>query len=34
MADNSETAKKSLFGQFPRSFWAANIMELFERGAY
>ncbi len=34
MADTSETAKKSLFGQFPRTFWAANVMELFERGAY
>ena len=21
-------------GSFPRSFWVANVMELFERGAY
>ena len=34
MAEKSETENKSLFGQFPRTFWAANIMELFERGAY
>ena len=25
------TAKKGLLSQFPRSFWAANTMEIFER---
>ena len=25
------TAKKGVFSQFPRSFWAANTMEIFER---
>lgn len=26
--------KRSLLASFPRTFWVANIMELFERGAY
>ena len=26
--------KKSLIRSFPRTFWIANLMELFERGAY
>jgi len=26
--------KKSLISSFPRTFWIANLMELFERGAY
>jgi len=29
-----ETKKKRLLGSFPRSFWLANLMELFERGSY
>ena len=32
MAEKSE--KGGLFKSLPRSFWLANIMELFERGAY
>ena len=28
------TPKKSLIRSFPGSFWIANVMELFERGAY
>jgi len=27
-------AKDSLLKSFPRTFWTANVMELFERGAY
>ena len=26
--------KENILSSFPRSFWLANIMELFERGAY
>ncbi|GAB6279569.1 MAG: peptide MFS transporter [Lentimicrobium sp.] len=26
--------KKNIFGQFPSTFWAANVMELFERWAW
>jgi dipeptide/tripeptide permease len=33
MSEKSSSRKSALFS-FPRSFWAANIMELFERGAY
>lgn len=32
MENNPEL--KSGIGSFPRSFWVANVMELFERGAY
>ncbi|MBN2184712.1 MAG: MFS transporter [Candidatus Krumholzibacteriota bacterium] len=32
MENSSEM--KSGIGSFPRSFWVANVMELFERGAY
>ncbi|MBU1070334.1 MFS transporter [Myxococcota bacterium] len=28
------TPKKSMLRSFPRAFWIANVMELFERGAY
>ena len=28
------TAQKTGFGSFPKTFWIANVMELFERGAY
>jgi len=31
--DNKPELKTGL-GSFPRSFWVANVMELFERGAY
>ncbi|MBI5217229.1 MAG: MFS transporter [Ignavibacteriae bacterium] len=30
----SETPKQGLLGTFPKVFWVANVMELFERGAY
>ncbi|MBI3189928.1 MAG: MFS transporter [Ignavibacteriales bacterium] len=30
----SETPKQSLLSTFPKVFWVANVMELFERGAY
>lgn len=33
MKDKSETGG-SLLSQLPRTFWVANVMELFERGAY
>jgi len=26
--------KKNILLTFPRTFWVANLMELFERGAY
>ena len=26
--------QKTGIGSFPKSFWVANVMELFERGAY
>ena len=26
--------KKNIFGQFPSTFWTANVMELFERWAW
>jgi dipeptide/tripeptide permease len=35
MTTAAETEKpKGGLGQFPRTFWIANVMELFERGAY
>jgi dipeptide/tripeptide permease len=30
----NETTKPSLLSSFPKVFWTANVMELFERGAY
>ena len=30
----SDHPKKSILLSFPRAFWLANVMELFERGAY
>jgi len=30
----SERKKKSVLATFPRTFWVANMMEFFERGAY
>ena len=30
----SKSVSEGGIGSFPRSFWVANIMELFERGAY
>ncbi|MEK9138811.1 MAG: MFS transporter, partial [Bacteroidota bacterium] len=30
----TESKPKSLMGSFPAVFWTANVMELFERGAY
>lgn len=30
----TETTKPSLLSSFPKVFWTANVMELFERGAY
>ncbi len=30
----TQTAKKGLLSTFPRVFWVANVMELFERAAY
>ncbi len=30
----SDTGSKSLLKSYPRVFWVANVMELFERGAY
>jgi len=29
-----ETKKKNMLASFPRTFWIANMMEFFERGAY
>ena len=34
MAEILEEKKKGLLRSFPKTFWVANIMELFERGAY
>jgi dipeptide/tripeptide permease len=31
---NEKTKKKGLLASLPRTFWVANLMELFERGAY
>ena len=31
---NQEGKKKNILFTFPRTFWVANLMELFERGAY
>ena len=31
---NEEVKKKNILFTFPRTFWTANLMELFERGAY
>ncbi len=31
---DEEKKKKSILKSFPRTFWIANMMELFERGAY
>ncbi len=30
----SDSPKQGLLGTFPKVFWVANVMELFERGAY
>jgi POT family proton-dependent oligopeptide transporter len=34
MSDTPEAPRKGFFASFPRTFWVANVMELFERGAY
>jgi len=34
MTETDSTTKKSLLRSFPSTFWIANVMELFERGAY
>lgn len=35
MTDKESTEKSgNIFSQYPRTFWLANVMELFERGAY
>ena len=31
---NEKMKKKGLLASLPRTFWVANVMELFERGAY
>jgi len=31
---DNEKKKKGILASFPRTFWVANIMEFFERGAY
>ncbi|MDH5743488.1 MAG: MFS transporter, partial [Candidatus Aminicenantes bacterium] len=31
---NEEKKRKNIFFTFPRTFWIANLMEFFERGAY
>ena len=31
---NEEIKKRNILATFPRTFWVANLMELFERGAY
>ena len=31
---NDEVKKKNILFTFPRTFWTANMMELFERAAY
>jgi dipeptide/tripeptide permease len=34
MKMKEETKKKGMLKSFPRTFWIANMMEFFERGAY
>ena len=34
MTEAETTPKKSLLRSFPQTFWIANVMEMFERGAY